>query len=138
MLAREDKVGELKTESGRFFVVPEEFMYELMGARDLDGEVEAGARVCEAGGELVDLDTGVMVPAKVTVVRKWRVDRDGENEAVVEIRPSDLAGHRFLMRGEPTREEYILRRAREMGVSGGAMVPFFRQFADEYRELTSS
>ncbi len=138
MLIREDLLAELKTEGGRFFVVPEDFMYKLMGATELEEEAEAAVLVSRSGGELVDLETGVMTPTTIKVVRKWRVDAKGNNDAMVELRPADMGGHRFLMRGEPTQEEYILRRAKELGATGREMVPLFGKLSEEYREMTSS
>ena len=138
MLMREDVENVIETNSGRYFIVPEEFLFKAMRAKGMEDELSVVRRVMEGGGDLVDLETGPMCDRKIKVVKRWRVDHDGNNEAVIEMRAADLGGHRYLMRGEPTREEYISSRIKELGLKGAEIAAKYQQLSDEYKDLTSS
>ena len=103
-----------------------------------DRDYDVTRKVLAAGGDFVNLETGEVEAEPVKIVKKYRVDVDGNNEVIVEIRAIKSTAHRFLMKGEPTRDEYVLKRTKELGLNGIDMINNLEKFHEEYKQLTAS
>ena len=112
MLMREDVENVIETNSGRYFIVPEEFLFKAMKSKGMEDELSVVRRVMEGGGDLVDLETGPMCDRKIKVVKRWRVDHDGNNEAVIEMRAADLG--ELMARRPQIQEQFLVVLARRL------------------------
>jgi hypothetical protein len=74
--------------------------------------------------------------ASVSIYRKHMVSQDGTNIPIVELRSGK--GDRFLMEGELTREEYLKKRLKELGISGVEIIGRLQELSDEYQRLMES
>lgn len=144
-MIREDEENVLSCGCGRYYIVPMDKMADLMGIpltldefgvdnRDYD----VTNKVFEAGGDFVNIETGEVEAEPVKIVKKYRVDADGNNEVLIEIRAAKSNAHRFLMRGELTREEYVSKRAKELGLDGIEVIRNLECIHEEYKQLTAS
>jgi hypothetical protein len=103
-----------------------------------DRDYDVTNKVLAAGGDFVNLETGEVEADPVKIVKKYRVDVDGNNEVIIEIRAIKSTAHRFLMKGEPTRDEYVLKRTKELGLNGIDLINNLEKFHEEYKQLTAS
>jgi hypothetical protein len=144
-MIREDEENILNCNCSRYYIVPMDKMADLMGIpltldefgmdeRDYD----VTRKVFEAGGDFVNLETGEMEAEPVKIVKKYKLDADGNNEIIIEIRAVKSTAHRFLMKGEPTRNEYVLKRTKELGLNGIDLINNIEKFYEEYKQLTAS
>lgn len=144
-MIREDEENVLNCGCGRYYIVPMDKMADLMGVPEKLDELgmdnrdfEVTRMVLDAGGDFVNLETGEVEAEPVKVVKKYRLDADGNNEVVVEIRALESNAHRFLMKGELTRDEYVSKRARELGLDGIELIKNMDRLHEEYKQLTAS
>lgn len=133
-MIRQDLEHTMECQSGRFYILPVELMHKLMKAKD-DEDMKILAAVLRGGGDMINLGIEES-PAEISVIRKHMVVQDGTNIPVLEMRAAK--GDRFLMDGELTRDEYIRKRCKELGLKGGAIVSKLQQFCDEYQRLIAS
>ena len=144
-MIREDEENILNCNCSRYYIIPMDKMADLMGIPLVldefgmdDRDYDVTRKVLEAGGDFVNLETGEVEAEPVKIVKKYRVDVDGNNEVIVEIRAIKSTAHRFLMKGEPTRDEYVLKRTKELGLNGIDMINNLEKFHEEYKQLTAS
>jgi len=144
-MIREDEENVLECKNSRYFIIPMDKMADLMGLpKTLDEfgmderEVEVTQKILTAGGDFVNLETGEIEAEPVKIVKKYRVDSDGNNEIIIEIKAVKSTAHRFLMKGEPTRDEYTLKRIKELGLSGIEVIENIAKIHEEYKQLTAS
>jgi len=144
-MIREDEENILNCNCSRYYIVPMDKMADLMGIpltldefgmdeRDYD----VTHKVFEAGGDFVNLETGEMEAEPVKIVKKYKLDADGNNEVIIEIRAIKSTAHRFLMKGELTRNEYVLKRTKELGLNGIDLINNIEKLYEEYKQLTAS
>jgi hypothetical protein len=103
-----------------------------------DRDYDVTRKVFEAGGDFVNLETGEVEAEPVKIVKKYKLDADGNNEVIIEIRAIKSTAHRFLMKGEPTRDEYVLKRTKELGLNGIEVIQNLGKLHEEYKQLTAS
>ena len=144
-MIREDEENILNCNCSRYYIIPMDKMADLMGIPLVldefgmdDRDYDVTRKVLEAGGDFVNLETGEVEAEPVKIVKKYRVDVDGNNEVIVEIRAIKSTAHRFLMKGEPTRDEYVLKRTKELGLNGIDLINNLEKFHEEYKQLTAS
>ena len=144
-MIREDEENVLNCNCSRYYIVPMDKMADLMGIPKKLDEFGMGDRdydvthkVLAAGGDFVNLETGEIEAEPVKIVKKYRLDADGNNEILIEIRAVKSNAHRFLMRGEPTRDEYVVKRSKELGLNGIDLIKNLEKFHEEYKQLTAS
>ena len=144
-MIREDEENILNCNCSRYYIIPMDKMADLMGIPLVldefgmdDRDYDVTRKVLAAGGDFVNLETGEVEAEPVKIVKKYRVDVDGNNEVIVEIRAIKSTAHRFLMKGEPTRDEYVLKRTKELGLNGIDMINNLEKFHEEYKQLTAS
>jgi len=144
-MIREDEENILNCNCSRYYIIPMDKMADLMGIPLVldefgmdDRDYDVTHKVLEAGGDFVNLETGEVEADPVKIVKKYRVDADGNNEVIVEIRAIKSTAHRFLMKGEPTRDEYVLKRTKELGLNGIDLINNLEKLHEEYKQLTAS
>lgn len=144
-MIREDEENVLNCNCSRYYIIPMDKMADLMGIPLVldefgmdDRDYDVTHKVLEAGGDFVNLETGEVEADPVKIVKKYRVDVDGNNEVIVEIKAIKSTAHRFLMKGEPTRDEYVLKRTKELGLNGIDLINNLEKFHEEYKQLTAS
>jgi hypothetical protein len=145
-MIREDEENVLECSCSRYYIIPMDKMADLMGIPEKLDEFGMDERDCEvtrkvfaAGGDFVNLETGEVNADPVKIVKKYRVDADGNNEAIIEIRANIKSNaHRFLMKGELTREEYVFKRTKELGLNGSELIKNLEKLHEEYKQLTAS
>ena len=144
-MIREDEENILNCNCSRYYIIPMDKMADLMGIPLVldefgmdDRDYDVTRKVLAAGGDFVNLETGEVEAEPVKIVKKYRVDVDGNNEVIVEIKAIKSTAHRFLMKGEPTRDEYVLKRTKELGLNGIDMINNLEKFHEEYKQLTAS
>ena len=144
-MIREDQENIINSNCSRYYIIPMDKMADLMGIpltldefgmdeRDYD----VTNKVFEAGGDFINLETGEVEAEPVKIVKKYRVDADGNNEVIIEIKAVKSTAHRFLMKGEPTRNEYTLKRIKELGLNGIEVIQNLEKIYEEYKQLTAS
>lgn len=138
-MIREDCEHTVITPDGRFYIMPRLLMLKLVGVEDDDfeGETDFVRRVIQGGGDLIDVESGYY-PREVNIIKKWMVDKEGHNEAVIEIRAKKSKAHRFLTVNELTCDEYIAKRSKELGMNHKEMIQKSGEFINEYIKLTES
>lgn len=144
-MIREDEENVLNCNCSRYFIIPMDKMADLMGipltldefGMD-DRDIDVTNKVLEAGGDFVNLETGEIEAEPVKIIKKYKLDADGNNEVIIEIRAIKSTAHRFLMKGEPTRDEYVLKRTKELGLNGVDLISNLETLHEEYKQLTSS
>ena len=144
-MIREDEENILNCNCSRYYIIPMDKMADLMGipltldefGMD-DRDIDVTNKVLEAGGDFVNLETGEMEAEPVKIVKKYKLDADGNNEVIIEIRAVKSTAHRFLMKGEPTRDEYVLKRTKELGLNGVDLISNLENLHEEYKQLTAS
>lgn len=144
-MIREDEENILNCNCSRYFIIPMDKMADLMGipltldefGMD-DRDIDVTNKVLEAGGDFVNLETGEIEAEPVKIIKKYKLDADGNNEVIIEIRAVKSTGHRFLMKGEPTRDEYVLKRTKELGLNGVDLISNLENLHEEYKQLTAS
>ena len=144
-MIREDEENILNCNCSRYYIIPMDKMADLMGIPLVldefgmdDRDYDVTRKVLAAGGDFVNLETGEVEAEPVKIVKKYRVDVDGNNEVIVEIKAIKSTAHRFLMKGEPTRDEYVLKRTKELGLNGIDLINNLEKFHEEYKQLTAS
>lgn len=144
-MIREDEENILNCNCSRYFIIPMDKMADLMGipltldefGMD-DRDIDVTNKVLEAGGDFVNLETGEIEAEPVKIIKKYKLDADGNNEVIIEIRAVKSTAHRFLMKGEPTRDEYVLKRTKELGLNGVDLISNLENLHEEYKQLTAS
>ena len=144
-MIREDEENVLNCNCSRYFIIPMDKMADLMGipltldefGMD-DRDIDVTNKVLEAGGDFVNLETGEIEAEPVKIIKKYKLDADGNNEVIIEIRAIKSTAHRFLMKGEPTRDEYVLKRTKELGLNGVDLISNLENLHEEYKQLTAS
>lgn len=144
-MIREDEENILNCNCSRYFIIPMDKMADLMGipltldefGMD-DRDIDVTKKVLEAGGDFVNLETGEIEAEPVKIIKKYKLDADGNNEVIIEIRAVKSTAHRFLMKGEPTRDEYVLKRTKELGLNGVDLISNLENLHEEYKQLTAS
>ena len=144
-MIREDEENILNCNCSRYYIIPMDKMADLMGipltldefGMD-DRDIDVTNKVLEAGGDFVNLETGEIEAEPVKIVKKYKLDADGNNEVIIEIRAIKSTAHRFLMKGEPTRDEYVLKRTKELGLNGVDLISNLENLHEEYKQLTAS
>lgn len=144
-MIREDEENILNFNCSRYYIIPMDKMGDLMGipltldefGMD-DRDIDVTNKVLEAGGDFVNLETGEIEAEPVKIIKKYKLDADGNNEVIIEIRAIKSTAHRFLMKGEPTRDEYVLKRTKELGLNGVDLISNLETLHEEYKQLTSS
>ena len=144
-MIREDEENVLNCNCSRYFIIPMDKMADLMGipltldefGMD-DRDIDVTNKVLEAGGDFVNLETGEIEAEPVKIIKKYKLDADGNNEVIIEIRAVKSTAHRFLMKGEPTRDEYVLKRTKELGLNGVDLISNLENLHEEYKQLTAS
>lgn len=133
-MIRQDLECTMECKSGRVYIMPVELMHKLMKAKG-DEDMKVLAAVLRGGGDMlmVGIEEG---ESEIMIHRKHMVDQDGTNIPVLELRAGK--GDRFLMQGELTRDEYISKRCKELGVTGGDIVKHLESLSDEYKQLIAS
>lgn len=144
-MIREDQEAVLNCSCSRYYIVPMDKMADLMGMPlDLDDfsvdgrDMDVTNKILAAGGDFVNLETGEVEAEPVKVVKKYKIDADGNNEIVIEIKAVKSNALRFLMKGEPTKDEYVSSRAKELGLNGIEMIRNLEKMHEEYRQLTTN
>ena len=144
-MIREDEENVLNCNCSRYYIIPLDKMADLMGIPLVldefgvdDRDYDVTKKVLEAGGDFVNLETGEVEAEPVKIVKKYKLDADGNNEVIVEIRAIKSTAHRFLMKGEPTRDEYVTKRIKELGLNGIEVIQNLGKFHEEYKQLTAS
>lgn len=95
-------------------------------------------KVKDAGGDIISMDISIQ-GEELQVIKKHTVNSEGQNQTILEIRPSQLDMTRFLMKGEPTSTEYVLKRIKQLGLSPAKLIE--NNFAlrnginNEYKEM---
>ncbi len=147
MMIREDVESTITSKSGQFYILSVELLEKLTKSTN---DIDLLQKVIDGGGDLLNLELPVegsrnYTGNEVKCIKKWRVDNDGENEAIIVLQPANMKSHRFLMAHEPTLEEYINSRLKELGYSlapdcGNAdeAVGMLKTLQEEYQKLTSS
>jgi len=144
-MIREDEENVLNCNCSRYYIIPMDKMADLMGipltldefGMD-DRDIDVTNKVLEAGGDFVNLETGEIEAEPVKIIKKYKLDADGNNEVIIEIRAIKSTAHRFLMKGEPTRDEYVLKRTKELGLNGVDLISNLENLYEEYKQLTAS
>jgi len=144
-MIREDEENILNCNCSRYYIIPMDKMADLMGipltldefGMD-DRDIDVTNKVLEAGGDFVNLETGEIEAEPVKIIKKYKLDADGNNEVIIEIRAIKSTAHRFLMKGEPTRDEYVLKRTKELGLNGVDLISNLENLHEEYKQLTAS
>ena len=144
-MIREDEENILNCNCSRYYIIPMDKMGDLMGipltldefGMD-DRDIDVTNKVLEAGGDFVNLETGEIEAEPVKIIKKYKLDADGNNEVIIEIRAVKSTAHRFLMKGEPTRDEYVLKRTKELGLNGVDLISNLENLHEEYKQLTAS
>ena len=144
-MIREDEENILNCNCSRYYIIPMDKMADLMGipltldefGMD-DRDYDVTNKVLEAGGDFVNLETGEIEAEPVKIIKKYKLDADGNNEVIIEIRAVKSTAHRFLMKGEPTRDEYVLKRTKELGLNGVDLISNLENLHEEYKQLTAS
>ena len=144
-MIREDEENILNCNCSRYYIIPMDKMADLMGipltldefGMD-DRDYDVTNKVLEAGGDFVNLETGEIEAEPVKIIKKYNLDADGNNEVIIEIRAVKSTAHRFLMKGEPTRDEYVLKRTKELGLNGVDLISNLENLHEEYKQLTAS
>jgi len=144
-MIREDEENVLNCNCSRYYIIPMDKMADLMGipltldefGMD-DRDIDVTNKVLEAGGDFVNLETGEIEAEPVKIIKKYKLDADGNNEVIIEIRAVKSTAHRFLMKGEPTRDEYVLKRTKELGLNGVDLISNLENLHEEYKQLTAS
>jgi hypothetical protein len=144
-MIREDEENILNCNCSRYYIIPMDKMADLMGipltldefGMD-DRDIDVTNKVLEAGGDFVNLETGEIEAEPVKIIKKYKLDADGNNEVIIEIRAVKSTAHRFLMKGEPTRDEYVLKRTKELGLNGVDLISNLENLHEEYKQLTAS
>ena len=144
-MIREDEENILNCNCSRYYIIPMDKMADLMGipltldefGMD-DRDIDVTNKVLEAGGDFVNLETGEIEAEPVKIIKKYKLDADGNNEVIIEIRAVKSTAHRFLMKGEPTRDEYVLKRTKELGLNGVDLISNLENLYEEYKQLTAS
>ena len=139
-MIREDQENIINSNCSRYYIIPMDKMADLMGIPlSLDErDYDVTNKVFEAGGDFINLETGEVEAEPVKIVKKYRVDADGNNEVIIEIKAVKSTAHRFLMKGEPTRNEYTLKRIKELGLNGIEVIQNLEKIYEEYKQLTAS
>jgi len=144
-MIREDEENVLNCKCSRYYIIPMDKMADLMGIPLVldefgvdDRDYDVTKKVLEAGGDFVNLETGEIEAEPVKIIKKYKLDADGNNEVIVEIRAIKSNAHRFLMKGEPTRDEYVTKRIKELGLNGIEVIQNLGKFHEEYKQLTAS
>jgi hypothetical protein len=144
-MIREDEENVLNCKCSRYYIVPMDKMADLMGMPLVldefgmdDRDYDVTNKVLAAGGDFVNLETGEMEAEPVKIVKKYKLDADGNNEIIIEIRAVKSTAHRFLMKGEPTKDEYVLKRIKELGLNGIEVIKNLEKIQEEYKQLTAS
>lgn len=143
-MIREDEENVLNCSCSRYYIIPIDKMADLMGIpltldelgmdeRDYD----VTKKVFEAGGDFVNLETGEVEAEPVKIVKKYKIDADGNNEIIIEIKAVKSNSHRFLIKGEPTRNEYVAKRIKELGLNGIEVIENLEKIYEEYKQLTA-
>jgi hypothetical protein len=141
-MIREDLENKITSNCGRFFIIPVDKITKILRIKSKDEDAEQNTitkllqRIMQNGGDMVNLETGDVHKATIKVVKKWRVNNQGQNDAVIELRPAKSNSNRFLLKHEMTAEEYIKSRFKETGSSFDPHL--CNQFSKEYQELTKS
>lgn len=144
-MIREDEENILNCNCSRYYIIPMDKMADLMGipltldefGMD-DRDIDVTKKVLEAGGDFVNLETGEIEAEPVKIIKKYKLDADGNNEVIIEIRAVKSTAYRFLMKGEPTRDEYVLKRTKELGLNGVDLISNLENLHEEYKQLTAS
>lgn len=144
-MIREDEENVLICDCSRYYIVPMDKMADLMGIPEkldefgLDNrDCDVTRKVFEAGGDFVNIETGEVEADPVKIIKKYKLDADGNNEIIIEIRAVKSKAHRFLMKGEPTRDEYVAKRINELGLNGIEVIENLEKLYEEYKQLTAS
>ena len=144
-MIREDEENVLNCNCSRYYIIPMDKMADLMGIPLVfdefgmdDRDIDVTNKVLEAGGDFVNLETGEIEAEPVKIIKKYKLDADGNNEVIIEIRAIKSTAHRFLMKGEPTRDEYVLKRTKELGLNGVDLISNLENLYEEYKQLTAS
>ena len=144
-MIREDEENVLNCNCSRYYIIPMDKMADLMGIPLVldefgvdDRDYDVTKKVLEAGGDFVNLETGEIEAEPVKIIKKYKLDADGNNEVIIEIRAIKSTAHRFLMKGEPTRDEYVLKRTKELGLNGVDLISNLENLYEEYKQLTAS
>ena len=144
-MIREDEENVLNCNCSRYYIIPMDKMADLMGIPLVfdefgmdDRDIDVTNKVLEAGGDFVNLETGEIEAEPVKIIKKYKLDADGNNEVIIEIRAIKSTAHRFLMKGEPTRDEYVLKRTKELGLNGVDLISNLENLHEEYKQLTAS
>jgi hypothetical protein len=144
-MIREDEENILNCNCSRYYIIPMDKMADLMGIPLVfdefgmdDRDIDVTNKVLEAGGDFVNLETGEIEAEPVKIIKKYKLDADGNNEVIIEIRAIKSTAHRFLMKGEPTRDEYVLKRTKELGLNGVDLISNLENLYEEYKQLTAS
>jgi hypothetical protein len=133
-MIRQDLEATLDCQNGRVYIIPMELMNKLMKAGN-DEDMAVLTAVLDGGGDMVHLNASEG-SASVSIYRKHMVSQDGTNIPIVELRSGK--GDRFLMEGELTREEYLKKRLKELGISGVEIIGRLQELSDEYQRLMES
>jgi hypothetical protein len=136
---REDVENTVETSDGRFYIVPSNLMLKLVGIdkNDVEKEIKFVRKLLNKGGDIIDVETG-NYPREVNIVKKWMVDKEGNNEAVIELRAKKTKAHRFLTKNELTFVEYASKRVEELEVTPDQIAHKTVEFLNEYIKLTES
>jgi len=144
-MIREDEENILNCKCSRYYIVPMDKMADLMGMPLVldefgmdDRDYDVTNKVLAAGGDFVNLETGEVEAEPVKIVKKYKLDADGNNEIIIEIKAVKSTAHRFLMKGEPTKDEYVLKRIKELGLNGIEVIKNLEKIQEEYKQLTAS
>ena len=144
-MIREDEENILECKNSRYFIIPMDKMVDLMGLpKTLDEfgmderEVEVTQKILTAGGDFINLETGEIEAEPVKIVKKYKLDADGNNEIIIEIKAVKSNSHRFLMKGELTKDEYIKKRIKELGLNGIEVIENLEKIQEEYKQITAS
>jgi len=144
-MIREDEEIVLNGDCSRYYIIPMEKMADLMGIPLVldefgldDRDHDVIHKVLAVGGDFVNLETGEINAEPVKIVKKFKVDADGNNEIIIEIKGIKSNAHRFLMKGELTREEYVSKRRKELGLKDMALINNLENIYEEYKKLTES
>lgn len=133
-MIREDIENEFEVNHGRFFVIPYDILQKVFNIKEKD-EHDVLRKIIEAGGDMINVEVGEMSNRKIKLVKRWKVDQNGDNEAVIELRPTETSCHRFLMHHEMTCEEYINSRRKQ---ENKFTISKLMEWKEEYRQLVKS
>lgn len=97
--------------------------------------------IIENEGELIGVDD--VTPDEIIVVRKYLIDKNNPRSPhlIHEIRCANAKGHRYLRHDEPTFEEFLFKRMRDIDTNmekllkQGTYVQFTEDLLKEYSQM---